>query len=91
MNYIQIADVKAASQILARKRLPSVIRVTRRKRKRPGPAIYEPPSKWPIVAAFIFSIALHLAAVVIVEMNSEQPWAALNQNLDNSALSSFAD
>ena len=86
MNYIQVTDVKDAPQILAWKRPPSVIRVMRRKRKGPGPAIYKPGSKWTVVAAFIVSIALHLAAVAIVEMNSEQPRAALNQNLDNSAL-----
>jgi hypothetical protein len=85
MNYVQITDVKDGPQILAWKRPPSVIRVVRRKRKGPGPAIYKPLSKWTVVAAFILSIALHLAAVAIVEMNSEQPRTALNQNLDDSA------
>jgi len=92
MHYKQITDVKDAPQILAWKRPPSVIRVMRRrKRKGPGPAIYKPGSKWTVVAAFILSIALHLAAVAIVEMNSEQPWTALNQNLDHSALSNSLD
>jgi len=91
MNYIQITDVKDTPQGLPWKRPPSVIRVIRRKRKGPGPAIYKPGSKWTVVAALILSIALHLAAVAIVEMNSEQPRSALSQNLDNSALPNSLD
>jgi len=92
MNYILVTDTKDAPQILPWKKPPSVIRVMRRrKRKGPGPAIYKPGSKWTVVAAFILSIALHFAAVAIVEMNSEQPRAALNQNLDNGALPNSFD
>jgi len=91
MNYILVTDTKDAPQILPWKKPPSVIRVTRRKRKASGPAIYKPLSKWTVVLAFILSIALHLAAVAIVEINSKQPWAALNQNLDKSALPNFFD
>jgi len=91
MNYILVTDTKDAPQILPWKKPPSVIRVMRRKRKAPGRATYKPPSKWTVVAAFIVSIALHFAAVAIVEMNSEQPWAALNQTLDNSALPNLFD
>lgn len=91
MNYILVTDTKDAPQILPWKKPPSVIRVTRRKRKAPGPAIYKPSSKWTVVVAFILSIALHLAAVAIVEMNSQQPRAVLNQDLDNNALPNSFD
>jgi hypothetical protein len=39
----------------------------------PPAAVYKPPSKWTVVAAFILSLVLHAGAVVLVEMQQERP------------------
>jgi hypothetical protein len=44
-----------------------------RQRVVPSAAIYKPPSKWTVVAAFILAVALHAGAVVWVEMHQAKP------------------
>jgi hypothetical protein len=43
-----------------------------RRRVAPFAAVYKPPSKWTVVAAFIFAVVLHAGAVVWVEMQQEK-------------------
>ena len=39
----------------------------------PSAAVYKPPSKWTLVAAFILAVVLHAGAVVWVEMQQSKP------------------
>jgi len=44
-----------------------------RRRAVPPAAIYKPSSKWTVVAAFFVSVALHVGAVMWVEMQQNKP------------------
>jgi hypothetical protein len=61
-----------------------MFRVVRSAHKVPPAATYRPGSKWTVVIAFILSIALHIGAVAIVEMQSRPSSIELAQNLDSS-------
>ena len=39
----------------------------------PPAAVYKPPSKWTVVAALVFSVALHAGAVMWVETQRPEP------------------
>lgn len=84
MNPMQVVDIKAPPRISARKSSPPMFRVIRSGYKVPPAAIYRPGSKWSVVIAFILSVALHIGAVAIVEMQSRQPTVELAQDLDSS-------
>ena len=83
MNPVQIVDIKSPPRISARKRSPTALRVVRSAYKVPPAAIYRPGPKWTVVIAFILAVALHIGAVAIVEMQSQQPSVELAQNLDS--------
>jgi hypothetical protein len=61
-----------------------MLRVVRSANKVPPAATYRPGSKWTVVIAFILSIALHIGAVAIVEMQSPRASTELASNLDSS-------
>jgi hypothetical protein len=88
---MQIVDIKSPPRISPRKRSPTVLRVVRSAYRVPPAAIYRPGSKWSVVIAFILSVALHVGAVAIVEMQARQPSVELAQNLDSSDLAKALD
>ena len=56
----------------APRRMPPALRqISQRPRFVPSLPVYKAPSKWTVVAAFIASVAIHIGAVVIVEMRPE--------------------
>ena len=58
---------------VAPRRMPPALRqAPQRPRFVPTLAVYKAPSKWTAVAAFIVSVAIHLGAVLIVEMRPEE-------------------
>ena len=66
-------------------RAPSVVSVSRLKRNVPPPperlwAVYKPPPWWTTVAAFVLSIAIHLAAVAALETGPDGRVARLWEN-----------
>ena len=68
-----------------------MFQVVRSANKVPPAAICRPGSKWTVVVAFILSVALHIAAVAIVEMQSRPASIELPQNLDSSDRSRALD
>jgi hypothetical protein len=84
MNPMQIVDIKSPPRICDRKRSARVLRVVRSAYKVPPAAIYRPESKWSVVIAFILSVALHIGALAIVEMQARRPSVEFAQNHDNS-------
>ena len=44
-----------------------------RRRAVPSAAVYKPSSKWTVVVAFIVAVALHVGAVMWVEMQQNKP------------------
>jgi hypothetical protein len=91
MNPMQTVDIKSPPRISARKRSARVLRVVRSAYKVPPAAIYRPGSKWSVVIAFVLSVALHIAAVAIVEMQSQQPSVELAQNINSSDVAKTLD
>jgi hypothetical protein len=65
----------------------SVIRVLRRPRpgarRVPGPALNKPQPKWTVVAAFILSLLLHVAAVAVVQVDLDKPPVEIAQSVSN--------
>ncbi len=63
---------------------PQVVRIWRspaaeRRHRRtvvPSAAVYKPPSKWTVVAAFILAVVLHAGPVVWIETQQETPSVA---------------
>ena len=68
-----------------------MLRVVRSVYKLPPAAVYRPGSKWSVVIAFILSVALHIGAVAIVEMQSRQASVELARNLDSNDRSRALD
>jgi hypothetical protein len=84
MNPMQVVDIKSPPRIRARKRSPTVLRVVHSAHTVPPAAIYKPESKWTVVIAFVLSVALHVGAVALVEMQSRPASVELGQNVDRS-------
>ena len=82
MNTMRTVDIKSPPRITTRKRSPSAIRVIRAMLKLPPAVLYKPDSKWPVVIAFVLAIALHVGAVALVEMHSQERTFAVAQNID---------
>ena len=69
MHTAAVTSIQPSNSLTRR---PSVMAITRLKRKVPPPperrwAVYKPPPWWTIVAAFLVSIAIHIGAVVLLE------------------------
>jgi hypothetical protein len=79
---MRVVDIKSPPRISTRKNSPPVFRVVRSTYKVPPAAIYKPASKWSVIIAFILSIALHISAVAIVEMQSRQSAVEFADNLN---------
>ena len=68
-------NIAAATSIQPSNRLstpPSVVSITRLKRKVPPPpermwAEYKPPPWWSVAVAFLVSVAIHIGAVAVLE------------------------
>jgi hypothetical protein len=84
MNPMQVVDIKSPPRISARKRSRRVLRVVRSAYKVPPPAIYRGGSNWTVVIAFVLSVALHVAAVAVVQMQSRSPSIELAHNVESS-------
>jgi len=73
----------------------SVIRVLRRPRPEArrmlGPALNKPQSKWTVLAAFILSLLLHVAAVAIVQVDLDRPPVEMTQAVSNKSVPTTPD
>jgi len=73
----------------------SVIRVLPKPRlvaKRvPGPALIKPQSKWTVIAAFVLSLLLHVAAVTIVQVDLDRPPVEMTQAVSNNPVPTTTD
>jgi hypothetical protein len=85
MNATQVAHVTSAEPSTPRTPALSVLPPVRLLQKAPTPAIYKPGSKWTVVAAFILSIALHIGAVALLEMNKPPVAVAENSGRNENA------
>jgi hypothetical protein len=68
---VKTSEVAPNARVIRIWRPPAAGRFQRRHVVPPA-AVYKPPSKWTVVAAFVLSVALHAGAVLLVEMQQER-------------------
>jgi hypothetical protein len=69
---LKTSEVAPNARVIRIWRPPAANRPQRRHVVPPA-AVYKPPSKWTVVAAFVLSVVLHAGAVLLVEMQQERP------------------
>ncbi|HEY6154254.1 MAG TPA: hypothetical protein VIW07_10985 [Candidatus Udaeobacter sp.] len=69
---LKSSEVPRDAQVVRISRPPAGNR-PHRQRVMQSATVYKPASKWTVVAAFIFAVALFAGAVVLVEMQQEKP------------------
>jgi hypothetical protein len=69
---LKTSEVAPKARVVRISRSPAAKRTQRRHLVRSA-AVYQPASKWTVVAAFIVAVALHAGAVMWVEMPQEKP------------------
>ena len=71
----------------------SVIRVAPKPQERrvAGAALPRPESKWTVIAAFVLSVLLHVAAVAIVQVDVDRPPVETTQAVSGNSVSTPVD